>query len=176
VVHKTGKKPRKRRLARALSVAERLQAETAPTSGTPTTPAHTEVSGPTLRSSREDRTAVLDVLKELGPATGVATLRDCFPEMPRVELADLLKRSRRVFQKRYQAAPALLGWQRVGAVWAIDFSEAPGPIDGIYPYVLAVRDLASHQQVLGLPTPDMVAQTAIDALQMLFTIHGAPWS
>ena len=43
VVHKTGKKPRKRRLARALSMAERLQAETAPSSETPTTPAHTEV-------------------------------------------------------------------------------------------------------------------------------------
>ena len=43
VVHKTGKKPRKRRVARALSVAERLQAETVPTSETPTTPAHMEV-------------------------------------------------------------------------------------------------------------------------------------
>jgi hypothetical protein len=43
VVHKTGKKPRQRRVARALHVAERLQAETAPTSETPTAPAHTEV-------------------------------------------------------------------------------------------------------------------------------------
>ena len=129
---------------------------------------------PTLRSSREDRTAVLDVLKELGPAASVATLHDCFPGMARVELADLLKRSRRVWQKRYQAAPAVLGWQRVGAVWAIDFSEAPGPIDGIYPYLLAVRDLASHQQLLWLPTPDLLAQTAIDALHILFTLHGAP--
>jgi putative transposase len=129
---------------------------------------------PTLRSSWEDRTAVLDVLNELGPATSVATLRDCFPEMPRVELADLHQRYRRVCQKRYQAAPDVLGWQRVGAVWAIDFSEAPGPIDGIHPYLLAVRDLASHQQLLWLPTRDLVAQTAIDALQMLFTIHGAP--
>jgi transposase InsO family protein len=94
--------------------------------------------------------------------------------MPRVELPDLLKRSRRVCQKRYQAAPAALGWQRVGAVWAIDFREAPGLIDGIHPYLLAVRDLASHQQLLWQPTPDLVVQTAIDALQMLFTLHGAP--
>ena len=34
---KAGKKPRKRRVARALSVAERLKEETAPTMGTPTT-------------------------------------------------------------------------------------------------------------------------------------------
>jgi sugar-specific transcriptional regulator TrmB len=36
VVNKTGKKPRKRRLARALSVAERLKQETIPTAGMPT--------------------------------------------------------------------------------------------------------------------------------------------
>jgi hypothetical protein len=41
VVNKAGKKPRKRRVARALSVAERLKEETIPTTGTPTTPAST---------------------------------------------------------------------------------------------------------------------------------------
>ena len=39
---KTGKKPRKRRVARALSVAERLQQETTPPMGPPTTPASSE--------------------------------------------------------------------------------------------------------------------------------------
>jgi hypothetical protein len=42
VVNKTGKKPRRRRLARALSVADRLKEETVPTTGTPTTPASSE--------------------------------------------------------------------------------------------------------------------------------------
>src|SRR5450755_2848641 len=37
VVNKAVKKPRKRRVARALSVAERLKQETIPTTGTPTT-------------------------------------------------------------------------------------------------------------------------------------------
>jgi hypothetical protein len=37
VVNKAGKKPRKRRVARALSVAERLKQETIPPTGTPTT-------------------------------------------------------------------------------------------------------------------------------------------
>ena len=129
---------------------------------------------PTLRSSRQERTAVLDVLNELGPATSVATLRACFPGMARAELEDLLIRYRRVWQKRYHAAPHALHWQRVGAVWAIDFSEAPGLIDGEYPYLLAVRDLATHQQLLWLPAPDMTAETTIENLRMLFTIHGAP--
>ena len=39
VVNKNGKKPRKRRVARALSVAARLQEDVAPKTGTPTTPA-----------------------------------------------------------------------------------------------------------------------------------------
>jgi hypothetical protein len=37
VINKTGKKPRRRRVARALSVAERLTQETIPTTGNPTT-------------------------------------------------------------------------------------------------------------------------------------------
>ena len=129
---------------------------------------------PTLRSPLADRTEVLDVLKELGPATSVATLRDCFPGMPRVELEDLVNRYRCVCRQRYQHAPYVLRWQRVGAVWAMDFSEAPRPIDGIYPYLLAVRDLASHQQLLWLPVRDLTAHTTIEALWMLFLVHGAP--
>lgn len=129
---------------------------------------------PTLRSSLQDRTEILDVLKELGPATSVATLRECFPGMPRIELADLVKRYRRVWQKRYHHAPHTLHWQRVGAVWAIDFSESPQPIDGLYPYLLAVRDLASHQQLLWLPVRDMNADTTIEILGMLLALHGVP--
>lgn len=129
---------------------------------------------PTLRSAWEDRTAVLDVLKELGPATSVATLRECFPQMPRAELADLLMRYRRVWQKRHHAAPHTLHWTRVGAVWAIDFSEAPQPIDGLYPYLLAVRDLASHQQLLWRPVLAPTAEATIEALHMLLVVHGAP--
>jgi transposase InsO family protein len=126
-----------------------------------------------LRSSCADRNEVLDVLDELGPATSVATLRACFPSMPRAELEDLLTRYRCVWRKRHQHAPHCLHWQQCGAVWAIDFSEAPRPIDGIYPYLLAVRDLASHQQLLWRPTLDMTAHTTIEALRSLL-VHGAP--
>ena len=129
---------------------------------------------PILRSALEERAAVLDMLKELGPSTSVATLRASFPGMPRAELADLLKRYRRVWRRRYEPAQACLNWQVPGAVWAMDFSEAAAPIDGIYPYLLAVRDLASHQQLLWLPVFDMTQGTVIDALWRLFMTHGAP--
>ena len=139
----------------------------------PTPPIH-PLGRPTLRSPRADRAEVLDVLNELGPATSVATLRACFPALPRAELADLVKRYRFVWHKRHQQAPSCLHWQRPGAVWAMDFSEAPRPIDGVYPYLFAVRDLASHQQLLWLPVLDMTADTTVEALRMLLVLHHAP--
>jgi len=129
---------------------------------------------PTLRSSLADRKEVLDVLDELGPATSVATLRDCFPWMSRAELEDLVKRYRRVWRKRHQHAPHFLEWTVPGAVWAIDFSDAVQPIDGVYPYLLAVRDLASSCQLLWLPVRSPSAEETILALSSLFAQHGAP--
>ena len=129
---------------------------------------------PALRSPRDERSAVLAVLDELGPATGLPTLRDCFPFMPRAELEDLLRRYRRVWQRRHQHAPRILHWQTPGTVWAMDFSEAPQPINGAAPYLLAVRDLASGQQLLWLPVPHPDAEHTIEALHWLFAQHGPP--
>ncbi|CEF49059.1 unnamed protein product [uncultured bacterium] len=128
----------------------------------------------TARSSRADRTEVLDVLAELGPATSVATLKDCFQSIARAELDDLLKRYRRVWRRRHQHAPYCLEWTIPGTVWAIDFSEAVQPIDGLYPYLLAVRDLASSCQLLWSPVSSPSAEETILALRSLFAQHGAP--
>jgi transposase InsO family protein len=129
---------------------------------------------PTLRASRADRSEVLAVLDELGPATSVATLRDCFPSMPRVELEDLVKRYRNVWRKRHQYAPYCLEWTVPGTVWAMDFSEAAQPIDNLYPYLFAVRDLASSCQLLWLPVRSPSAEEVILALRSLIAQHGAP--
>ena len=58
--------------------------------------------------------------------------------------------------------------------WAIDFTGPCQPVDGRYPYLLGVRDLASGQQLLGLPVEEATAETAATALASLFMIHGAP--
>jgi transposase InsO family protein len=55
-----------------------------------------------------------------------------------------------------------------------DFAYAPWPIDGMYPYLLAVRDLASGQQLLWRPLTSANAAETILALQLLFALHGAP--
>jgi len=62
----------------------------------------------------------------------------------------------------------------VGTVWAVDYAEPPAPIDGQYRYLLAVRDLASGQQLAWLPVKRPNATTACHLLKALFRQHGAP--
>jgi transposase InsO family protein len=94
--------------------------------------------------------------------------------MPRAELEDLVKRYRRVWRKRHQYAPHCLEWTVPGTVWAMDFSDPVQPIDGLHPYLLAVRDLASGCQLLWSPVRSPSAEEAILALSSLFAQHGAP--
>ena len=55
-------------------------------------------------------------------------------------------------------------------MWAIDFTEAPAVIDGVFPYLLAVRDLASGQQLLLLPLPEATSAGVVPALASLFVV------
>jgi hypothetical protein len=56
----------------------------------------------------------------------------------------------------------------------MDFSQARHPIDGVFPYLLAIRDLASHQQLAWRPVRGQTADDVLPVLQELFTEHGAP--
>jgi hypothetical protein len=56
----------------------------------------------------------------------------------------------------------------------MDFAEPPRPIDGLHSYLLAVRDLASGQQLLWLPIAAPTAAETLPALASLFALHGAP--
>ena len=75
----------------------------------------------------------------------------------------------------------MLHWQTPGRVWAADFTEPSRyggsglpPIAGLYPYVLAVRDLASGCMLAWQPLPDLTAEVTRAALAWLFTVYGAP--
>jgi hypothetical protein len=129
---------------------------------------------PTQRGAVSERNEVIALLDELGPRLGVPTLQSCFPRLARAELADLLGRYRRLWRLRQRQALCVLHWQVAGSVWAMDFAEAPLPIDGIYPYLLAVRDLASGMQLLWQPLRAANAIEASAALVALFVQHGAP--
>jgi transposase InsO family protein len=129
---------------------------------------------PCQRSAPKQRNEVIALLEEVGPALGVPSLRDCFPTMARAELADIVKRYRRVWRHRHRQPLRILHWQVPGSVWAADFAEAPQPIDGLYPYLLAVRDLASGQQLLWLPITAADSDEVIHALASLVARFGAP--
>jgi len=129
---------------------------------------------PVLRSPRPQRQEVLDFLAEIGPAVGLPTVQASFPGLPRAELRDLLGRYRRVWRTRYHGTAPVLEGTRPGGVWAADFAEPPSAVDGTWPCLLAVRDLASGQQLLWLPVADATAATAVRELELLWTRHGPP--
>lgn len=128
------------------------------------------------------RQAVLADLRLLGPSLGVPTLHEHFPEVDRAELADLLARYRVVCRARAHDSQRVLHWQTPGRVWAADFTEltpygealALPPIAGRYPYVLAVRDLASGLMLAWQPVPALTEEVAADVLARLFAGHQAP--
>jgi transposase InsO family protein len=137
-------------------------------------PALRPLGRPVFRSSRERRNDVIHLLDELGPVVGVPALRASFPDMLRAELEDLLTRYRRVWRKRNKEPLRVLHWHQPGRVWAIDFTGPGTLVEGRYPYLLAVRDLASGQQLLWLPVKEATAQEVANALTSLFMIHGVP--
>src|SRR5262249_7829599 len=120
---------------------------------------------PLACSEPEQRTAVLDFLKDQGAGVGVPRLRLAFPAVARAELADLVHGYRHELCAGRHASARVLHWQVPGRVWAMDFaapSDATGvlpAINGHYPYLLAVRDLASGYVLSWLPVSDMSAAT-----------------
>jgi transposase InsO family protein len=142
----------------------------------------TPVGRPGTRAPLPVRQAILGYVKLTGPGVGVPTLQEHFPGVARAELADLLERYRAVWRVRHQESARVLHWQSPGRVWACDFTEpsvygrTPSlpPIAGCYPYVLAVRDLASGCMVAWQALPALTAEVTQEVLGRLFALHGAP--
>jgi transposase InsO family protein len=102
--------------------------------------------------------------------------------MARAELLHLRSRYRRVLHKRYRDTAYVLHWQMPGRVWALDFAEPSElgslvslpPVDGVFAYLLAVRDLASGYILAWLPLLDVTAGLLLPVLRQLFSQHGPP--
>jgi hypothetical protein len=121
------------------------------------------------------RHIVTSWLEQVGPGVGVPTLRLQFPGLARAALADLVTDYRGRWRAENRRSLHVLHWLRPGSVWAMDFAQAPCLIDGRYPYALAVRDLASGQQLLWQPVMAMTAEVVLAELDLLFALYGAPW-
>ncbi len=130
---------------------------------------------PVLTAALPERNEVVRFLQNVsGPSVGLPALRAVFPKIQRAVLADLLVRYRRVWRKRYRRTGFRLTWNRPGTVWAMDFTEPNHAIDGVFPYLFALRDLASHRQLAWQPVRGQTADDVLPVLRRLFAEHGAP--
>lgn len=108
------------------------------------------------------------------PWIGEESIAALYPHVPKNALVRLLHRTRALWTAENRTSVCELTWIGPGCVWAMDFTEVPVPIDGVFPYLLLVRDLASGMELLSLPLRDQTALSAIAALRMLFAAVGAP--
>ena len=129
---------------------------------------------PSQPAQRADRNAVYQFLRERGAGTPLAALQAAFPHLRRSDLQDVLRRYRRVAHKKRLRHQSRLHWRRVGAVWATDFKERREPIEGRYPWILAVKDLASRCQLAWLPLQEATAEAVQATYARLFAEHGPP--
>ena len=85
-----------------------------------------------------------------------------------------------VLWARYPHTQHVLHWLVFGSVWAIDFAmpswsdRALPAIDGRFPYLLAVRDLASGYVLAWLPVTAATAALTRVVLAQLFAQYGRP--
>ena len=137
---------------------------------------------PAERSTAERRNAVFDFLNRERAGVGVPALQERFPDLARAELTDLVQHYRRALCVRRRDNMRRLHWRVPGRVWAMDFAEPSElgaawslpPIDDEFPYLLAVRDLASGYQLAWLPVRQATSEATRAALAMLFEQYGAP--
>jgi hypothetical protein len=127
---------------------------------------------PLQRAAPERRNEVIAALAELGCGLSVPHLRLHFADVARAELVDLRTRYRRLYRGRQ--AQRVLHWERPGSVWAIDYSEAPGLIEGCYRNLLALRDLSSGYALWWQAVEEATAATTVAALSALFARWGKP--
>lgn len=129
---------------------------------------------PCRRASAARRNEIIAFLRVVGPGLGLPSLQAHFPDAAREELSDLLRRFRRVYRKQHRRLLKSLKWLVPGTVWALDHCQAPEPIDGQYPYILNVRDLASGQVLGWIPVAAADSQTTLRLVERLFQEQGPP--
>lgn len=129
---------------------------------------------PVGRLDGDLRNQIMDTIDVHGPSVGIRPLQALFPQVPRRDLEELLQQYRQDYPQQHPTVVHTLTWSRPGAVWTMDYTDPPTPVDGVYKKILLVRDLASGQQLAALPVEQEGAQTTRNALLSLFKEHGAP--
>ena len=120
--------------------------------------------------SIETQTLVRELLDERRGRIGLPFLKATFCAVPRAALKEI----RNQYLHEHDGSMEHLAWTAPGRVWAADFTQPDAPIEGLYPYVLSVRDLASYCQLMFLPVHHADANTTLCALRYLFAAYGPP--
>lgn len=105
-----------------------------------------------------------------GPHVAIATLQAWCPTASRRAIAAWRRRE----WQRQRRRVRVLQWTQPGRIWAMDFSDAPQPIDGQYPALLHVRDLASHCHLAALPVPRRSRDVVCGLVRALCATADAP--
>jgi transposase InsO family protein len=114
--------------------------------------------------------AVVELLDHHGTSIGIPALKALHTAIPRSRLRDI----RDAWVQRQSVAPHRLCWKTPGAVWSTDFTKTNTPIDGCFPHLLIVRDLASRCTILAYPCIAQSAHTVVARMRELFEQHGPP--
>jgi Integrase core domain len=122
----------------------------------------------------ERQAEVTGFLELHGPSISLASLEAEHPDVARAELAGLRAEYRAEWHQEHAQERCRLEWLCPGSVWAMDFTHPPYLIDGVFPAILNVRDLASRHQLLWLAVAHEDAATVREALADLFAEHGRP--
>lgn len=123
---------------------------------------------------RRIRQQVIDAMIELGPCAGVPVLRGLFGTVPYRLLAAMKRRFVHVLQRRYAWYRRKLEWLRVGATWAMDFTEPTATLPDDHETLLVVRDLGSGAQLAAQPCAGERASAVCALLSALFLTLGIP--
>ena len=129
---------------------------------------------PWRRSPWQLRNQAIDFMRAVGAGVSTAAVQTAFPALARREAENLRNRFRHIWKLDHPRAIHVLHWHDPRVVWAMDHSQPPQAMDDRWPYLLAVRDLASGCQLAWLPVLDETAETTIEALRRLFLEHGPP--
>jgi hypothetical protein len=126
------------------------------------------------RSPVEKRNEVIAMFRLMGPHIGATVLRPWFPDMPRREMENMLRRLKFLHGHKRRLQFFTLRWLKPGTAWAMDHCTPPAPIEGIYTRILSIRDLAGQVPLAWSPVPDESAEHVRLVLAALIAEHGAP--
>jgi hypothetical protein len=114
-------------------------------------------------------------LAVFGPGVGTRELHREFPDVSYRDCAHIAWRFRRDLKDQFEECEmTACTWTTPGTVWAADVWQPALPVDGQYPYILDVRDLASGCMLESMPLERCTVELVSGTLERLYSTLGAP--